>query len=227
MQDKILVVDDERPIVDIVKYNLEEEGFTVISAYDGEEALRLAFAEKPQLIILDIMMPGYDGFDVCRKIREKMNVPIIMLTAREAEIDKVLGLELGADDYVTKPFSNRELVARVKAALRRLRMQEEPPQLLVCGDLKLSPATMEVWKKDQKVELTHKEFSLLYFLLRHHGFVFSRKKLLQEVWDYDYYGDERTVDVTVRRLREKIEENPGKPLYLHTKRGVGYYLRRP
>ena len=151
MQGKILVVDDEQPIVDIVKYNLEEEGFTVIPAYDGEEALRLAFAEKPQLIILDIMMPGKDGFEVCRQIREKMNVPIIMLTARDTEIDKVLGLELGADDYVTKPFSARELVARVKAALRRVQMQEEPAQLLTCGELKLSPETMEVWMKDQKL----------------------------------------------------------------------------
>ena len=227
MKGKILVVDDERPLVEIVKYNLEEEGFTVVPAYDGEEAMRLAMAEKPQLIILDIMMPGQDGFAVCRQLRDRINAPIIMLTAKDAEIDKVLGLELGADDYITKPFSPRELVARVKAALRRVQMQERPQQVLTCGKLKLSPETMEVWGKEEKIELTHKEFSLLYYLLRHNGFVFSRKKLLEEVWGYDYFGDERTVDVTVRRLREKIEDDPGNPLYLHTKRGVGYYLRRP
>ena len=224
---RLLIVEDVPDDAELMVMHLEEEGFNVIPAYDGEEAMRLAITEKPQLIILDIMMPGQDGLAVCRQLRNKMNVPIIMLTARDGEIDKILGLELGADDYVTKPFSSRELVARVKAALRRVQMQEEPKQIFSCGQVRLYPETMEVWREEEKIELTHKEFSLLHYLLRHNGFVFSRKQLLEKVWGYDYFGDERTVDVTVRRLREKIEDDPGNPLYLHTKRGVGYFLRRP
>ena len=226
MQEKILVVDDEKPIADILQYNLEEEGFRVLVAYDGEEALRLAFAERPDLILLDIMLPYIDGFSLCTQIRNKLDVPIIMLTAKETEVDKVLGLELGADDYMTKPFSIRELLARVKAMLRRIKMQDKPPIFLTCEDLSLDLARMECKKRGQVVELTHREFNLLAFLLNHAGFVFSREKLLQEVWGYDYFGDERTVDVTVRRLREKIEDEPGNPAYLCTKRGAGYYLRR-
>jgi two-component system response regulator VicR len=224
---KVLVVDDEKPIAEILKYNLEEEGFAVLVAYDGEEALRLAFQEQPDIILLDIMLPRMDGFSVCRQIRQKLDIPIIMLTARETEIDKVLGLELGADDYVTKPFSIRELLARIKATLRRVKMQEKDPERLTCGELTLDLGKMELKKGDRQIELTYREFTLLSFLLKNTGYVFSREKLLEEVWGYDYIGDERTVDVTVRRLREKIEDDPGSPLYLCTRRGAGYYLRRP
>lgn len=227
MPQKILVVEDEKPIADILQYNLEEEGFKVLVAYDGEKALRLAFDEHPDLILLDVMLPHVDGFSLCRQIRNKLDVPIIMLTAKESEVDKVLGLELGADDYVTKPFSMRELLARIKAMLRRLKMQDKHALLLSCGEISIDTARMECKKGDKLVELTSKEFNLLSFLLNHAGFVFSREKLLQEVWGYDYFGDERTVDVTVRRLREKIEEDPGNPVYLCTRRGAGYYLRRP
>ncbi|MEW5919506.1 MAG: response regulator [Bacillota bacterium] len=227
MPEKILVVDDEKPIAEILQYNLEEEGFHVLVAHDGEEALRLAFAARPDLILLDIMLPYIDGFSLCRKIRDKMDVPIIMLTARETEVDKVLGLELGADDYVTKPFSMRELLARVRAALRRVKMQDKVPALLTCGEISLDPDRMECKKGDRAIDLTYREFNLMIFLMNHAGYVFSREKLLQEVWGYDYLGDERTVDVTVRRLREKIEDDPGNPLYLCTRRGAGYYLRRP
>lgn len=229
---KILVVDDERPIADILKYNLEKEGFTVLLAYDGHEALQVAFSEEPSLIILDIMLPQKDGFTVCRELRSRLDVPIIMLTAKEDEVDKVLGLELGADDYVTKPFSAREVVARVKAALRRERMHgtscgREGEEIIRCGDFQVDLGRMEVVKRDRKIELTYREYSLLVYLLRHQGYVLSREKLLDEVWGYDYFGDERTVDVTIHRLREKIEDNPGRPRYIKTKRGVGYYLRRP
>lgn len=227
MKTKVLVVDDEKPIAEILQYNLEEEGFAVLVAYDGEEALRLAFQERPDIILLDIMLPRLDGFSVCRQIRQKMDIPIIMLTARETEIDKVLGLELGADDYVTKPFSIRELLARVKAALRRVKMQEKDPVHLTCGDLTLNPGKMQLKKSGKQIELTYREFTLLSFLLKNIGYVFSREKLLEKVWGYDYIGDPRTVDVTVRRLREKIEDDPGSPVYLCTRRGAGYYLRRP
>ena len=226
MLEKILVVDDEKPIADILHYNLVEEGFRVLVAYDGEQALRLAFDERPDLILLDIMLPYIDGFSLCRQIRKKLDVPIIMLTAKETEVDKVLGLELGADDYVTKPFSMRELMARVKATLRRVKIQDKPPILLNSGELSLDVARMECIKGDKLIELTSREFSLITYLMNHLGFVFSREKLLQEVWGYDYFGDERTVDVTIRRLREKIEDDPGNPTYLCTKRGAGYYLRR-
>ncbi len=225
MREKILVIDDEKPIADILKYNLEEEGFEVLTAFDGDEALRLAFDERPDLILLDIMLPLMDGFNVCRQLRQKMDVPIIMLTAKEAEADKVLGLELGADDYVTKPFSARELIARIKATLRRMEMQKKPQEYLVCRELVLDIGKMELRKGSRIIELTYREFNLLAFLLRHVDYVFSRERLLEKVWGYDYFGDARTVDVTVRRLREKIEEDPGNPSYLCTKRGAGYYLR--
>ncbi|NMB41195.1 MAG: response regulator transcription factor [Firmicutes bacterium] len=227
MKDTVLVVDDEKPIAEILKYNLEKENFEVLVAYDGEEALRLAFEEQPDIILLDIMLPRLDGFSVCKQIRQKMDVPIIMLTARETEIDKILGLEIGADDYVTKPFSVRELIARVKATLRRVRMQKKPPELLVCGDLVLDLGKMELKKRGKQIELTNREFNLMAFLLKNAGYVFSREKLLEEVWDYEYVGDERTVDVTIRRLREKVEDDPGDPYYLCTRRGAGYFLRRP
>ncbi|MGI6097676.1 MAG: winged helix-turn-helix domain-containing protein [Dethiobacteria bacterium] len=226
---KILVVDDEQPIAEILKYNLEQEGYHVLLAYDGDTAIDIAFKEKPSLIVLDIMLPQKDGFTVCREIRAKMKVPIIMLSAREAEIDKILGLELGADDYVTKPFSAREVVARVKALLRRVQMEgsEQKKEPLTCGSLRIDEEQMEVFKGDKKIDLSYREYSLLLFLLRNSGHVFSREKLLDAVWGYDFYGDDRTVDVTIRRLREKIEDNPSQPQYIQTRRGAGYYLRRP
>jgi two-component system, OmpR family, response regulator VicR len=224
---KILVVDDEKPIAEILRYNLEQEGFSVVVAYDGEEALLLAAREKPDLVLLDIMMPKKDGFTVCREIRSSSNVPIIMLTAKDTELDKVLGLELGADDYVTKPFSSREVVARVKAQLRRADASEkEAGEQLVCQDLVVDTGRMEINKGGVPIDLTYREYLLLVFLMRHAGYVIRREKLLEEVWGYDFYGDERTVDVTIRRLREKIEENPSQPRLIKTKRGVGYFIRR-
>lgn len=223
---KILVVDDEKPIADILRYNLEQENYEVILAFDGEEALQLAKSQKPDLILLDIMLPKKDGFSVCREIRRVSNVPIIMLTAKETELDKVLGLELGADDYVTKPFSAREVVARVKAHLRRMQAKDSMGDILVSGDLRVDTGRMEVSKNSDVIDITYREYLLLVYLMRHTGYVVSREKLLEEVWGYDFYGDERTVDVTIRRLREKIEENPSDPRYLLTKRGAGYFVRR-
>lgn len=229
---KILVVDDEKPISDIIKFNLEKEGYEVITAFDGDEALEKA-EEDPDLILLDVMLPKRDGLEVMREIRKTNDVPIIMVTAKEQEIDKVLGLEMGADDYVTKPFSNRELVARVKANLRRQRTisqethEKKENEELVIGDLTIHPNAYYVSKREQMIELTHREFDLLYFLARHVGEVITRETLLEEVWNFDYLGDGRTVDVTVRRLREKIEDNPSHPVYIITRRGVGYYLREP
>ncbi len=227
MNEKILIIDDEQPIADILQYNLEQEGFRVLVAYDGENAIRLAFEERPDLILLDIMLPRIDGFNVCRTIRQKLDVPIIMLSAREAEVDKIQGLELGADDYVTKPFSARELIARIKATLRRSKVQRKPTKTLVSGALRMDLDRMTLSKNGLEVDLTYREFGLMAYLLENAGYVFSREKLLEAVWGFDYLGDERTVDVTIRRLREKIEDDPGTPTYICTKRGVGYYLRRP
>ncbi len=223
---KILVVDDEKNIVDIVAFNLKKEGYQVIVAYDGEAGLALAFSENPELILLDIMMPKMDGFEVCRKIRDKkMQTPIIMLTARAEEVDKVLGFELGADDYVTKPFSIRELLARVKANLRKREPVVEPDtQLLTFGDITIDEGRYEVYRRGQPVELTRREFELIKFLATQNTQVFSREALLEKVWGYEYFGDVRTVDVTIRRLRTKIEDNPDKPKYILTRRGVGYYF---
>ncbi|HLN61867.1 MAG TPA: response regulator [Symbiobacteriaceae bacterium] len=231
MADRILVVDDERPIADILKFNLEREGFEVEVAYDGEEAVAKARQMPFHLVILDIMLPKLDGFSVCKEIRSHSAVPILMLSAKEAEVDKVLGLELGADDYVTKPFSPRELVARVRAILRRLRpvephQEQQADQLLKGGPLALNLTSYDVRKGDSVIELTPREFELLRFLVARAGQVFSREALLEEVWGYDYYGDVRTVDVTVRRLREKIEDNPAQPELIRTKRGIGYYFQR-
>lgn len=230
---KILVVDDEKPISDIVKFNLNKEGFDVYCAYDGDEALELVEEVKPDLILLDIMLPGRDGVEVCREVRKKYDMPIIMLTAKDSEIDKVLGLELGADDYVTKPFSNRELIARVKANLRRhgqvnsQTSEDQENSELEVGSLTIHPDAYVVSKRGETIELTHREFELLHYLAKHIGQVMTREHLLQTVWGYDYFGDVRTVDVTVRRLREKIEDNPSHPAWLVTRRGVGYYLRNP
>ena len=214
MDRKILIVDDEKNIVDIIAFNLKKEGYTVITAADGEEGVQKAMEENPDLILLDIMMPKMDGYEVCKKIREKKNTPIIMLTARAEELDKVLGLELGADDYVTKPFGVRELMARVKANLRKS----------VVRELDINPDRYEVRKDGRIIDLTVREFELLKYLSAQKGQVFSRETLLEKVWGYEYFGDVRTVDVTIRRLREKIEDDPGKPVYILTKRGVGYYF---
>ena len=229
MANKILIVDDEKPITDIIKYNLEKEGYETAIAFDGEAALEQV-QETPDLIILDLMLPKIDGLEVARQVRKTKDTPIIMLTAKDSELDKVLGLEMGADDYVTKPFSNRELVARVKANLRRQKVNvdnnnTETNSNIEVGDLKILPEAYTVTKNNKEIELTHREFELLYYLAQHLGQVMTRENLLQTVWGYDYFGDVRTVDVTVRRLREKIETDPSKPEYLITRRGVGYYLK--
>lgn len=230
MEKVILIVDDEKPIVDILKFNLEKEGFNVIFAHDGEAGLRLATEKNPDLILLDIMLPKMDGFDVCKKVREKSNVPIIMITAREEEVDKVLGLELGADDYITKPFSIRELLARVKANIRRFSgepSKEEGGEIIVAAENFLINTTKyEVTKNGVPLELTLREYELLKFLVTQPNRIFSREALLSSVWGYEFYGDVRTVDVTVRRLREKVEEDSSNPKYILTKRGVGYYFDR-
>lgn len=229
MEKVILVVDDEAPIVDILKYNLTKSGYNVICAYDGEEGLKLATEQKPDLVLLDVMLPKMEGFEVCKKIREKHTMPIIMLTARDEEFDKVLGLELGADDYMTKPFSNRELLARIKANLRRNVSEPQgidETQLLTFNNLTINPSRYEVSKDGVVIDLTLREFELLKFLAVQPGKIFTREVLLEKVWGYEYFGDVRTVDVTVRRLREKIEDNPAAPLFIMTKRGVGYYFNK-
>lgn len=226
MSKTILIVDDEKKIVDIIAHNLRREGYDVLCAYDGEEGLAAALNNKPELVILDVMMPKLDGYEVCKKIREKSQVPIIMLTARVDEVDKVLGLELGADDYVTKPFYKRELMARVKANLRR---SEKAPEAqdsdtLSFGSLTIDLNKFEVRKNGTALDLTHKEFELIKFLATQCNKVFSREELLENVWGYEYYGDTRNVDVTIRRIRTKVEDNPAKPVYIMTKRDVGYYF---
>ncbi|MFD0942742.1 response regulator YycF [Savagea faecisuis] len=233
MQDKkILVVDDEKPIADILEFNLKKEGFQVFCAYDGEEALEKVEEIQPDIMLLDIMLPKRDGMEVCREVRKTHDFPIIMLTAKDSEIDKVLGLELGADDYVTKPFGTRELIARVKANLRRQmkveteEVEEETNEITV-GALTIQPDAYTVSKRGETIELTHREFELLYYLAKQIGQVLTREHLLQTVWGYDYFGDVRTVDVTIRRLREKIEDTPSHPTWIVTRRGVGYYLRDP
>ena len=230
MDRKILIVDDEKNIADIIAFNLKKEGYQVIKAGDGEEGVKMAMEENPDLILLDIMMPKMDGYEACKKIREKKNTPIIMLTARAEELDKVLGLELGADDYVTKPFGVRELMARVKANLRKTVIREEVAEEKPAVEegnfsrLDINVERYEVRKEGKALDLTLREFELLKFLSERKGQVFSRETLLEKVWGYEYYGDVRTVDVTIRRLREKIEDEPGKPTYILTKRGVGYYF---
>lgn len=228
MSKKILIVDDEKNIVDIIKHNLKKEGFTVIEAYDGEQAYEMGLNEDPDLILLDIMLPKMDGFAVCRKLRQSVNTPIIMLTAREEEVDKVLGLELGADDYITKPFSQRELLARIKANLRRSDVDElalnKTTSVIKCSDLMIDLNRYEIIRDNTIIELTLREFELVKFLAQHQGHIFTRETLLEKVWSYEYYGDVRTVDVTVRRVREKLEREPSNPQYILTKRGVGYYF---
>ncbi len=227
----VLIIEDEQAIVDILKFNFQKEGYKVLEAMDGATGLELALSENPDLILLDVMLPRMDGFEVCKKIREKSSVPVIMLTAREEEVDKVLGLELGADDYMTKPFSIRELTARVKANLRRTSIDrasagQDNASLITSGDLTINVERYEVSKHGKVIDITLREFELLKFLATQPERIFSRENLLENVWGYEYYGDVRTVDVTVRRLREKIEDDPGMPRYIITKRGVGYYFNK-
>lgn len=227
----VLIIEDEQAIIDILTFNFKKEGYKVLEAMDGQTGLELALSENPDLILLDVMLPKMDGFEVCKKIREKSSVPVIMLTAREEEVDKVLGLELGADDYMTKPFSIRELTARVKANLRRTsidkaQVAEDNASLITSGDLTINVERYEVSKYGKVIDITLREFELLKFLATQPERIFSRENLLENVWGYEYYGDVRTVDVTVRRLREKIEDDPGMPRYIITKRGVGYYFNK-
>ena len=227
----ILIVDDEQPIIDMLVYNLEKEGYNTLEATDGEKAVDLALNENPDLILLDIMIPKIDGLSVCKRIRHTLNVPIIMLTAKSEEIDKILGLELGADDYITKPFSIRELMARIKANLRKGKgnyedrvPQESNTNKIIVGNLQLDIDKFETRVKNKVIDLTLREFEVLKYLANQPGQVVTRETLLEKVWGYEYYGDIRTVDVTVRRIREKIEEDTSNPKILITKRGVGYYI---
>ena len=234
-QKTILVVDDEQPIIDILVYNLEKEGYNVIEANDGITAVDVALEKRPDLILLDIMLPKLDGLSVCKRIKNSLNVPILMLTAKDGEIDKILGLELGADDYITKPFSVRELVARVKANLRKVdaslnsktiddKQEKKKESKISVGDLQLDLDKFEVKVRGEVIDLTLREFEVLKFLASEPGQVVTRETLLEKVWGYEYYGDIRTVDVTVRRIREKIEKDTSTPQILITKRGVGYYI---
>ena len=222
----VLIVDDEKNIVDILSFNLKNEGFEIITAYDGETAIEQYAKNRPDLILLDVMLPVLDGFEVCRRIREKdITTPIIMLTAREEETDKVLGLDIGADDYITKPFSIRELQARIKANIRRMDAHSADELCSAdIGGLTIDNERYDAFINGKAAELTQREFELISFLAARPDKVFSREELLHEVWQYDYFGDLRAVDVAIRRLREKVEEDPSQPRYVMTKRGVGYYF---
>jgi len=231
MSNTILIVEDEKNIVDILNFNLTREGYSILEAYDGESGLQLALEQDPDLILLDLMLPQMNGFDVCKALREQgRTTPVIMLTAREEEADKVLGLELGADDYITKPFSMRELLARVKANIRRSHMVEalaaaasRPEGLLDFGRIVIDPEKLTVTKDGALLELTQREYELLTFLASHPDKVFSREALMEHVWNYDgYVGDVRAVDVAIRRLREKVEDDPAEPKFVITRRGLGY-----
>ncbi len=228
MGKRVLIVDDEKAIVDILEFNLQRDGYETLKAYDGLEGLRMAREENPDLLLLDIMLPGMDGFEVCRRLREEHNdVPIVMITAREEETDKVFGLENGADDYVTKPFSMRELLARVKANMRRTLTpapETESANVISMRDLSIDLDRHTVIKNGAELDLTQREYELVKFLAQNPGKVVSRQELMSEVWQYEYFGDLRAVDVAVRRLREKLEDNPAEPAYVLTKRGVGYYF---
>ena len=224
----ILIIEDDRNLIDVLSYNLTREGYRVVSAIDGVQGLEMARKNKPDLIILDIMLPKMSGLEVCRILRKETMVPILMLTAKSEEIDKIIGLEIGADDYLTKPFSMRELIARIRAMLRRAEMAEAKSAgeetVLRAGDLEIDPARYRVAIGESVLNLTPKEFDLLAFLAKNRGLVFSREQLLDKVWGYDYPGDTRTIDVHIRWLREKIEKDPGKPKRLITIRGIGYKL---
>ena len=231
---KVLVVDDEQAIIDVLVYNLKKEGYETLEATDGVTAVNMALEQKPDLMLLDIMLPKMDGLTVCKRVKNYLNIPILMLTAKDAEIDKIVGLELGADDYITKPFSVRELMARVKANLRKAEVQvqnsantEKPKKenvVIELGDLILDTERFEVKVRGKIIDLTLREFEVLKYLANQPGQVVTRETLLEKVWGYEYYGDIRTVDVTVRRIREKIEKDTSAPKILITKRGVGYYL---
>lgn len=228
MGQKVLVVDDEKLIVKGIKFSLEQDQMEVDCAYDGEEAVECAKKKEYDIILLDLMLPKLDGYEVCQQIREFSDVPIIMLTAKGDDMDKILGLEYGADDYITKPFNILEVKARIKAIVRRnskRNKQDEKPHMIEKGDLKLDTDSRRLYINDTEVNLTAKEFDLLEILVLNPNKVYSREVLLNTVWGYDYPGDARTVDVHVRRLREKIEVNPGEPRYVHTKWGVGYFFR--
>ena len=227
---KILIIEDDEKISNIVCFNLNKEGYKTITADDGGKGLELALTSNPDLVLLDLLLPTMHGFDVCKKIREKNNVPIIMMTALGSEIDVVLGLELGADDYITKPFGMRELLARVKANIRRTGMKDivgaDPANVNEYGSITIDLNRYEARKHGKPLDLTLREFELLKYLVECEDTVYSREQLLEEVWNYEYYGDVRTVDVTIRRLREKLEEDSSNPKYVLTKRGVGYYFHR-
>ncbi len=230
MAKRVLVVDDEKLIVKGIRFSLEQDGMTVDYAYDGEEALNSAHRTEYDVILLDVMLPKMTGFEVCQQIREFSDVPIIMLTAKGDDMDKILGLEYGADDYITKPFNILEVKARIKAIMRRSSRQKqesekENPSTVVFGDMRVDVDSRRVFVGDREVNLTAKEFDLLELLMNHPGKVYGRNKLLNDVWGYEYPGDVRTVDVHIRRLREKIETNPSEPDYIHTKWGVGYYFQ--
>ena len=229
MAKKVLVVDDEKLIVKGIRFSLEQDGMEVTCAYDGEEALRLAQENKFDMILLDIMLPKMDGFEVCQAIREFSNMPIVMLTAKGDDMDKILGLEYGADDYITKPFNILEVKARIKAIMRRTAAsepKEENSKVIESGDLKLDCESRRLFVQGREINLTAKEFDLLELLVMNPNKVYSRENLLNMVWGYEYPGDVRTVDVHVRRLREKIEPNPSEPKYVHTKWGVGYFYQK-
>lgn len=232
MDTTILIVEDETSINDILSYTFRQAGYETISAYDGKTGLSLCIEKKPQLVLLDINLPEMDGIDVCKEIRKDSNVPIIMLTAREDEVDKVLGLELGADDYITKPYSARELMARVKSLLRRAEItvaeheHRDGPNVIESGDVVINVDRYEVLKNGKVLDITLREFELLKFLAIDPQQIFSREVLLENVWGYEYLGDVRTVDVTIRRLREKIEDDPSLPRYIMTKRSIGYYFNK-
>ena len=229
MAKKVLVVDDEKLIVKGIRFSLEQDGMEVTCAYDGEEALRLAQENKFDMILLDIMLPKMDGFEVCQAIREFSNMPIVMLTAKGDDMDKILGLEYGADDYITKPFNILEVKARIKAIMRRTAAsepKEENSKVIESGDLKLDCESRRLFVLGREINLTAKEFDLLELLVMNPNKVYSRENLLNLVWGYEYPGDVRTVDVHVRRLREKIEPNPSEPKYVHTKWGVGYFYQK-
>ncbi|MCK6258024.1 response regulator transcription factor [Fictibacillus sp. KIGAM418] len=235
MSQKIMVVEDELSISTLLQFNLEQAGFEVITAMDGRKGLELAEMEKPDLMVLDLMLPEMDGLEVCKNLRQKqLFIPILMLTAKDDEFDKVLGLELGADDYMTKPFSPREVVARVKAILRRAKQaaieepaQTEEPEKLTIGEVEVYPENYEAFYKGTALELTPKEFELLVYLSKNKNRVLTREQLLSAVWNYDFVGDTRIVDVHISHLREKIEENTRKPVYIKTIRGMGYKLEVP
>ena len=235
---KVLVVDDEQSIIDVLVYNLKKEGYETLEATDGITAVNIALEQKPDLMLLDIMLPKLDGLSVCKRVKNHLNIPILMLTAKDAEIDKIVGLELGADDYITKPFSVRELMARVKANLRKneiSNISKEPitdiietgskkDNIIRVNDLELDLDRFEVKVRGEVIDLTLREFEVLKYLAQQQGQVVTRESLLEQVWGYEYYGDIRTVDVTVRRIRERIEKDTSNPKYLITKRGIGYYI---